>query len=211
MTEQTEIAGAPPALPAMLVRLKADARPPVERGTRKFLGTSYVGGNTFREPSDVSVLRILARDLVAAGISEQAGFQDAAQPLVLDVVIKHLGSSFVEGPQNLTMFLPTSPIHAHCELLLELRDRHGRLFLDEVFSAEVSRGGSLLTGLESDAADALAQAIRETLDKALPRVRSSVDAFWARIAARLVSATRGMAARAAAINPLRGRRSNTGR
>jgi hypothetical protein len=165
----------------MLVRLLSDSRPPEERGTRKFLGTSYVGGNTLIEPTDVSLIRILARDLVASGVSTGASWTDAGEPYTLDVAIKHLGAAFSEGPQTLTVVLPVSPVHARCAFGLRLRDRDGRLFLDEVFSSEVRRSGALLTGLEREAVKALSEAIRAAVDQALPRLRQSIDAYWQRI------------------------------
>lgn len=172
-------AGAEP-IGSVLVRLKADMRPREERGVRQFVGTSYLGGNDLVEPTDVSLLRILARDIKRTGVAADASFQDDEQPYILDASILHLGASYSEGVESFTMVLPTSSIQAKCAVRLELRDRAGRVFLDEVFEREERRGGARLTGLERDAARALSAAIRGTVDDALPKLAAAVGAYWSK-------------------------------
>lgn len=169
-----------PPLPRMLVRLEGDTRPREERGIRKFLGENYVGGNALREPSDVSALRVLARDLVSSGVTEDAGFVADGQSLVLGVVIVRLGGAYREGVENIVVpVLPTTPVEGRCTLRLRLRDDEGRLFLDEEFTGEDERSGAFLAGVEGEAARSLAASIRRCVDTALPRVRASVDEFRA--------------------------------
>ncbi len=170
--------GAP--LENIQLHLKADMRPHEERGVRKYVGVSYVGGNAFTEPTAVSLLRIFARDLVRAGVAERVSFSEEEPPFRIDLVIEHLAGSFSEGFQTLPIILPTSAIHGVCQLRIEFKDRDGRVFLAQSFFGEKRQVGALLTGLEDGAAGALADAIRATLDQILPALKPAVRAFWDR-------------------------------
>ena len=169
-----------PSLGAILVRIHADTRPMEERGTSEYLGRSYVGDQDFSEPTDVGLLKVLARDLVAAGVASAAGLEDTGQPLTLDMEILHAGASFGSGLETLIL-LPTSEVQARCNLRLLLRDRAGRILLDAPFDSRLTSQASVIGGLRSSASRRLAEAIRETLDAALPVIATAPALFWERL------------------------------
>lgn len=151
------------------------------------------------EPTDVSLLRILVRDLVLAGVASRAGLLPVEDGYVLEVTVERLGASFNNGIETLVApVLPTSAVEAACSLSLVFKDTLGRVFLRQTFAAEESAVAALLIGLESTAADTLAEAIRHACDAAFPVIHGSVAAFWERL-------------RRNGISPPRERRSSTAR
>jgi hypothetical protein len=93
--------------------------------------------------------------------------------------LEHLAASYNEGVETLVVpVLPTSVIHARCEAQITLRDPVGRRFFDRVFAADQNATGALIDGLESAAAEALADALRSWIDQAIPALYDSVGEFW---------------------------------
>lgn len=184
LTADTDARSSHEPFTALGVKLRSDRRPPHEHGTRAYLGKSYLGGNSLEEPTSVSLLRILARDLVAAGIARKAEVGLEAPPYTLLVGINHLYAGFSEGIENLTLILPTSRIIAACDIQLVLQDEKGRTFLDRTYLGEASSNAAILSGLESSAARTLAVAIRQAIDQALPEIRQAEVDFWRRYADR---------------------------
>lgn len=163
------------------VKLETDRRPPREHGVRKYPGRSYLGGNALVEPTGVSLLRVLARDLVLAGVAPEAGLAARDQGYVLGVTVDHLGASYNDGVETLVPVLPTSAIEARCEVRLVVRDLVGRVYLDQVFAAERNAVAAMLTGIQSTAATTLGEALRALSDQVLPAVHASVPAYWKKL------------------------------
>lgn len=198
------------------VRLETDRRPPQEHGVRKYPGRSYLGGNALVEPTGVSLLRVLARDLVLAGVAREAGLAARGQGFVLGVTVEHLGASYNDGVETLVPVLPTSVIRARCEVRLVLRDVVGRVYLDRIFAAERGAVAALVTGIQSTAATTLGETLRALSDQILPVVEQAVPSFWDRLGKRPpgggVGGLRGRAAPGPLIvSLLRARRSSTAR
>jgi hypothetical protein len=194
----TQIRVPPPRLAAVHVKLRSDKRPIHEHGDRKYLGRSYLRASSLTEPTSVTLLRALVRDLVISGLCRAAGLVAEDQPYVLEVDIEHLAASFGEGLENLTLILPTSAIEGVCEIRLRFLDRDGRLFLDRTYRGTEEGAGSLVGGLEEAAATRLAAAIRQAIDRALPEIAPAVARFWEQYAG-------------SGLSPARGRRSSTAR
>lgn len=168
------------ALPPIWVKLEGDKRPHRERGERKYLGTSHLRDSALVEPTDVVLLRSLARDLVLAGVAEGASIRDKEQPYALGVTINSCRARFGEGLANLLLILPTSGIEAVCSFQISLKDRDGRVFLERAFEGTSSGSAAPVSGLETAAARALAKAIRAAVDQALDPVHRAPAAFWAK-------------------------------
>lgn len=184
LTPATTFRATGQALGPFQVRLDTDRRPPQEHGTRKYPGRSYLGYNDLVEPTAVSLLRILARDLRASGVASIAGLERRDDGYVLEVHVVHLGASYNDGIETLVPVLPTSAIAARVAIRLRVRDRVGRLFLDATYTAERNTVAALLTGIQSTAAATLAESLRAVCDQALPEIHRSVPAFWKRIGRR---------------------------
>lgn len=163
------------------VSIETDRRPPREHGVRKYPGRSYLGGNALIEPTAVSLVRVLARDLVLSGVAGEAGLVAREQGYVLGVTVEHLGASYNDGVETLVPLLPTSAIKAHCEVRLVLRDVVGRVYLEQLFTVERTAVAAMVTGIESTAAKALGGALRALSDQVLPAVERAVPAFWKRL------------------------------
>jgi hypothetical protein len=163
-----------PVLDLVLVRLTADQRPPIERGRRRFQGASTIGTDTLREPAEVALLRVVARDLVASGCAREASLTAAAPSHQLDIALQRLSASYTEGIETLPFLLPTSTIEAGIRAEVVLTDRSGRVFLRRTYAAEESRQAAALEGLSSAAAAALARSIRQALDAMLPEIAQSL-------------------------------------
>lgn len=181
LTPPTSFRAEGKALGPFQVKLDTDRRPPVEHGTRKFPGRSYLGYNDLIEPTAVSLLRIFARDLRASGVASTAGLAPRDDGYILEVQVDHLGASYNDGLETLVPVLPTSAIAAHVAVRLRLRDRVGRLYLDEAYAAERNTVAALLTGIQSTAAETLAETLRAVCDQALPDIHAAVPAFWKRL------------------------------
>lgn len=179
LTQRTSLRIAGEPLGRIEVRLGSDRRPPHEHGIRRPPGRSSLGGNSLFEPADVAFLRVLARDLQDAGVASEAGLQVREPDYVVVLHLEHLAASYNEGVETLVVpVLPTSVIHARCEAQITLRDPVGRRFFDRVFAADQNATGALIDGLESAAAEALADALRSWIDQAIPALYDSVGEFW---------------------------------
>ena len=73
---------------------------------RKYPGISYLGGNDVAEPTAVSLLRVLSRDLVQTGAAESAGLSERTGGYILDVSIEHLSATYNDGIETLVPLLP---------------------------------------------------------------------------------------------------------
>ncbi len=169
------------ALPEVQVRVETDKRPIEEHGRRKYPGISYLGGNDVAEPTSVSLVRILARDLVQTGVARAAGLGERAGGYILGITIKHLGASYNDGIETLVPLLPTSAIDARCVVRVIMRDHVGRVYLDQEFGARRRSMAAALTGIQATAAATLGAAIRDTVDQIIPAVSEAVPAFWKRL------------------------------
>jgi len=169
-------------LGAFQVTLEYDRRPPVEHGVRKYPGRSYLGGNDTLEPTAVVLLRLLAQGLVQSGVATHAGLLHQDGAYVLEVTVDHLGVSYNDGLETLAVpILPTSAVHAVCDVKLVLRDSLGRIFLDQSFRSEKRAMAALITGLRGKAASELADAMSAVCDQAMPALHRSVEEFWKRV------------------------------
>ena len=166
------------------VKLETDRRPPQEHGVRKYPGRSYLGGNALAEPTGVSLLKVLARDLELTGVGREAGLMARDEGYVLGVTVEHLSASYNDGVETLVPVLPTSAIKARCEVRLVLRDLVGRVYMDRTFAAERRAVAAMVTGIQSTAASTLGAALRALSDEILPVVEQAVPAFWKKLGRR---------------------------
>ena len=80
------------------VRLETDRRPPRERGVRKYPGRSYLGGNARTDPTGVSLLRVLARDLEVAGVGREAGLMARDEVGCRDQSFRSINDGLAQDP-----------------------------------------------------------------------------------------------------------------
>ena len=181
MTPPTTFGASGDALGPVQVKMETDRRPPIEHGSRKYPGRSYLGYNDLVEPTAVSLLRILSRDLQESGVASVASLAPLDSGYVLFVQVDHLGASYNDGIETLVPVLPTSAIAAKVAIRIRLIDRVGRLFLEADYGASDSTVAAMLTGIQETAAVTLARTIRNVIDQALPDIHASVPAFWKRL------------------------------
>jgi hypothetical protein len=165
-------------LPPVLVEMGSDKRPSYQRGTRQYPGNSWLSSDDVIEPTDVTLLRTLARDLRESRLSPQANLSDRESPLRLRVDILELGAVSGDGVESLTLVLPTSGTAASISLRLRFEDNVGRLFLDSPFTDTQSRSGFPFLGADSRKVEALAAGIRSVIDLALPAMAAAYERFW---------------------------------
>ena len=170
--------GAP--LPPIWVQLTSDRRPLAQSGREDILGRTYYAENTLLEPIEAALIRVLARDLAASGVTSSAGVRDAEQPLVVEVDLVDGAASYEQGPEALLLVLPVSGLEARCSLRLRLRDRLGRKFLDARYQARAEGSASWLGGPGEAAIALLAEVLRDVVDQTLPQIHQAPAAFWAR-------------------------------
>ena len=173
---QIRVEGDP--LASVHVKLDRDIRPPGDRGRSSYPGESSLDESDLLEPTDVVILRVLARDLVRAGVAREASITEDGQRYTLGLTLIRGGALFDQGVESLTMVIPTSSIEATCRYRVRLRDDVGRIYLEKEFAAKRETSSSLVGGTGSNAAEALANAIREAIDRTLPEVHRAPDAFW---------------------------------
>ena len=144
-------------------------------------------------PNEVQLTLRLPADLV-----------ERADGYVLALTIEHLGASYNDGVETLVPVLPTCAIDAFCDIRVVLRDRAGRVYLNQRFDARKRSVTAALAGIRSTAAANLGAAIRVVADQVLPAVHAAVPAFWKRLGRR----PPGGGPR---VSPPRGPRSSTAR
>lgn len=190
-------------LSSLAVRHGADKRPIHEHGVRKVLSTSWLDNASSGAPTSVHVVNAVSEALRVSGIATSVGEAKGGAAYTLEITFHHLAGSWSTGIESLALLLPALKIEVVCELGFTLRDRHGRIFLDERREANLAVHATPLGQPSAAAAELLGAAVHQCLEGVLPRLIPAVDAWWI---------TRGLAPRReAAINPLPVPRSSTDR
>ena len=169
------------ALGVILVELGSDKRPPLEHGASLYPGESWLTSDALLEPTDVALLRILARDLKNTGLASKASLRQTNPDYRVRVGILNLGAATDEGFSSIALVLPTTSVTARVRIHVALIDQSGRRFLSKEYSAESNAHTVPLAGSESLSVDLLAETFRAVLDQVLPELAPSVAAFWKEI------------------------------
>jgi hypothetical protein len=165
-------------LPPIRVELRSDKRPSHQRGLRQYPGNSWLTSDDVLEPTDVTLLRALVRDLRDSGLSPGANLARDTSPLILQVDILELGAMTSEGVESLAVVLPTAGIEAPVAIRLSFGDDKGRLFLSRDFSESSTSSSLPFLGTQGARISALASGIRAVLDRALPALAASYREYW---------------------------------
>lgn len=165
-------------LPPILVELGSDKRPQAQRGLRKSLGDSWLSSDALTEPTDVTLLRSIARDLRTSGLSPGAALRFPSPPLRLRIDILELGVLTSDGVESLAVVLPTTDAELRMQIRAVFTDAAGRCFLDEVFRYSESRTTLPIAGSQGVALGLLARGYRDLIDRMLPRLSGGHGDFW---------------------------------